>query len=54
MGLKYKSSADGIESDSQNRDHVFGIGVGLPELKEVCLSWKRPVEIVKGLNENVN
>ncbi|MFA4976724.1 MAG: hypothetical protein WC589_04395 [Sphingobacterium sp.] len=53
MELK-KSSAGGIEADSQNRDNAVGIGVGLPELKEVCWSWKRPVEIAKGLFRKVN
>jgi hypothetical protein len=38
MELKYKSSADGIETDYQNRDKAFGIGVGLLELTEVCWS----------------
>jgi len=44
MELK-KSSAGGIETDSQNRDNAVGIGVGLPELKEVCLSWNGPLEL---------
>jgi len=38
MELKYKSSADGIETDYQNRDKAFGIGDGLLELSKLSLT----------------
>jgi hypothetical protein len=49
-----KRSTGGIETDSQNRGNAVRIRGRLPKLKEVCLNWKRPVEIANGLFGKVN